>query len=636
MRIKFRDIVVVSAFAAACLWSSALDLPVKRVSGIDYYYYTVERNENIGDVAKKLGVSTEEILRNNPSAVDGVRNGMNLFLPVHEFPEDNTNLPGQSTGRTGVSAPTRYKVQKGETLYGISRRFDVTPDEIVAYNPQANSGVKAGQILLIPHPGTEINVAHPASNPPTVPKVIPPQSEEEPDEAPEEVTREQPNENESSQSVPEENFERKLRPVADKPVLLEQFDADGNPEETETSRSDEDDFEMPETERKLRPVETPVVLLDSVAVEEQSAAVDTAKIVVMLPLMLNEPADNKQRRLSTDFIRGFMLGVNSMTQETVPCVVDVFDTRANADSIANIMATGNINDADIIIAHEEGPAGATLPDFVLENENYLLNLFASHDTTYLSNPFVIQANIPASMMYEKASQALFNAFPGYIPVFLAAKGGRGEKMPFVTYLQTQCNDRGIDPLEIVFDGMLTSADLENLDHEKKYVFIPVSGSLSEFNKFANAVLALRESFDDSSHVAVFGYPDWTTFMGESLETLHRLGAIIYSRFYYDTNDSRVQAFIREFVTTYGPRPLEVVPSQALLGYDTARFLLSDIRNNDGEFSPIESAPFRGLQSTFMLTEASQENDEESDAGYVNTSLYIITFMPNHRVSVQVL
>lgn len=628
---NYRLIFSLTAMLVAASCAFGFDLPVKRISGIDYYYYTAEHNESFTDIVHKFGVTREDIIRNNPSAADGIRKGMTIYFPVHEFPEDNESLPGQSSSKSGPESPTRYKVQKGETLYGIARRFDITPDEIVDYNPQANSGLKAGQILLIPHPGGQKNIAYRASDPPTVPKVIPPVNEESEGEA-----------DTSSDSVPSEKaeFERKLRPV-DPPIHII---SDSVIYENETPEN-----EAPMFERKLRPVKDEPVLIGSStenALEDgledmeiddtDSIAVEPVTIALMMPFMLNEVSENKKGKMSVDFVRGFMLGVNSMKDKSYPTTINVCDTEANVEIIGELLKSPEMGRTSLIIAHEEGPAGELLPSFSKENECYILNLFSSQDSTYLVNPYFLQANIPAQMMYEKAYQALLNSYPGYIPVILASKGGRAEKMPFTNYLQEQYNEIGIEPIEIVYDGMFTSADTDVLEESKNYVFIPVSGSLSEFNKFAHTLVSLRENNENPLSIALFGYPDWTTYRGESLELLHRLNATIYSRFYCDYNDEKTREFINEFVSAYGYHPMELVPSQALLGYDSARYILSNIENNEGEFSPIETLPFKGVQSTFLFTNAIERdgNENESDeSGYVNTSLYIITFLPGQQISV---
>lgn len=581
-----------------------LDLPIKRVGGDDYYYYKVGRNENIASVAERLGLSRDDIIRSNPGASDGLRPSMILYFLVSEYAEDNTSLPGQATGLTGNDSPTRYKVQRGETLYGIAHRFGISPDEILAMNPEVSGGVRSGQILLIPHSGAETgNMAYHASEPPTMPSVIVTEVSE-PDPQPEENIEKDAPETEPEPQIPTIKIPEQGHEFAVVEVVPE-----GS--EDEPQAADEILTYM----------------------EEDSVSIEPASIVLMMPLMLNENADTKAGRQAVDFVRGFMLGLKNSADFSVPVNVNVVDTESSTERIASLISAGELANADVVIAHEEGPAGSVLPQFARENEVYILNLFSSHDTTYLENPYFIQANIPAQMMYEKAAQALMSTYEGYTPVILAAKGGRGEKVPFTNYVRNAYHEKGIEAIELVYEGMLTSADVENLDQSKKYVFIPVSGALSEFNKFAQTLASMRNYAADPSSVGLFGYPDWTTFRGESLELLHRLNATIYSRFYCDEFDLTTRDFTAEFEKTYGSRPLEQVPSQALLGYDSARFLIRNIKNNEGEFSPASSYAFRGIQSSFMLAPVEEDSDS---AGYVNTSLYIITYLPGARVMAKVL
>jgi peptidoglycan DL-endopeptidase LytE len=52
---------------------------------------------------------------------------------------------------TPEPAPTgRHTVQPGETLYGVARLYGLRPLELLAYNGLDSSGLKAGQVLLLP------------------------------------------------------------------------------------------------------------------------------------------------------------------------------------------------------------------------------------------------------------------------------------------------------------------------------------------------------------------------------------------------------------------------------------------------------------------------------------------------------
>lgn len=574
------------ALAVAVPAASALDLPVKRINGKDYYYYMVQRNESLLSIAEKLGVTRDDILRNNPGASDGVRNGMRLYLPVEEFAETDKSKAGVSaSGET-----LRYKVQKGETLFGIAYRFDITPDAIVALNPGANGGVSAGDILLIPAKGVD------------------------------------------AEKLADNSIAQDVAPVAE---VTEVATAATPVEESAPETAVVETTAEGAAEEPVRASEN----IEIVEVVDDSTEVEKSTIAVLLPLMLEKGHQDKMARSASDFVRGFMLGINTMSENSAPVDLKVYDTNNSPEEIRAILGKPELQEVDVVISPEEAGAVKLVLDATTSSGAYVLNLFSAQDTSYLESPRAIQTYIPAALMYEKAAQALIDMYDDYTPVFLISKGGRSEKLPFTNYLREQFAASGVVPVELVFDSMLSSDDLQSLDREGKHVFIPASGSLTEFNKFSRALVNLRDEYADPTAIALFGYPDWTTFLGESAERLHQLGATIYSRFYCDETSLATHQFMTKFFEQYGVKPIEQqVPSQAMLGYDAAKFLLTNLKANAGIFTPEDKEPFKGLQSTFMFVTADEEpgNDDVRTTGPVNQALYIIKFMPGEQVSVQVL
>ena len=85
MKINFKRLTAVLALCLTLSSGMALDLPVKTVNGTKYFYYKVGKKESVYGLSKKLGVSREDIVRNNPSAEDGVKKGQVLLFPFEEF-----------------------------------------------------------------------------------------------------------------------------------------------------------------------------------------------------------------------------------------------------------------------------------------------------------------------------------------------------------------------------------------------------------------------------------------------------------------------------------------------------------------------------------------------------------------------
>jgi LysM repeat protein len=140
-------------FLAFALSASAvqLNLPVKTIGSTQFYYYKISSKETVYGIAKKLGISKDDILKYNPSASEGIKSGQLLFFPVAEFsaapkkaeePEQTYVAPKQSD--------FTHKVAKGETLYGLSKTYGITPEEIIKANHGVENGLKEGEILVIP------------------------------------------------------------------------------------------------------------------------------------------------------------------------------------------------------------------------------------------------------------------------------------------------------------------------------------------------------------------------------------------------------------------------------------------------------------------------------------------------------
>ena len=604
MKHTFRSIFTAALFAMSCPAMLALDLPVKSINGKQYYYYAVRRGDTLLDVARRIGVSRDDIVKYNTSAADVLRQGTTLYLPVDEFkdvqtPKHISDERPDAPGRT--SRPFAYKVERGETLFGICHRFGVSTESVIALNPEANQGIKAGQIITIPA-GARLDsrLSATASD----------ATEEESDS--------------------QETHRHEPAPVA---YVTRADDVQTVSAETPAEDSELEEAGPAATDpdvRALRPVPGPSVAVDP----DEAADTVRATVALMLPLMLDGDQHAKPARSATEFVKGFMLALDERRESAWPMDLYIYDTAGRPDTVPTLLSRPECESFDLIVSPDDA---ATFSAIVRAADSgldtYLLNLMAVQDTSYMTDSRVMQYNVPHNIMYADAAESLMSTFDGYTPVFLISKGGKSEKLPFTDYLRSQFAEIGVEPVDMVFEGMLSAQDLEGLSPESRYVFIPASGSLTEFNKFARPLITLKENSADPSQIAVFGYPDWTIFRNDALENLHKLGAVIYSRFYADANDPKVRIFAEKFTDTYGAPMIEQVPSQAMLGYDTGCYVLANISANKGMFDAEWSEPYRGLQSTFMFTDA--ESDHLID-GTANSAVYIITFLPGDEVSVQVL
>ncbi|MCH5221484.1 MAG: LysM peptidoglycan-binding domain-containing protein [Muribaculaceae bacterium] len=393
--------------------------------------------------------------------------------------------------------------------------------------------------------------------------------------------------------------------------------------------------------------------VDDVAVQEDDIAFEASDsaaadfnpkkpaIAVLMPFGLDKAEQNRQNQLAIDFYKGMMIAANearnlSCNIEIVARDIDALSTDAIRYIMLNDSAVAN---ASVIIAPDDDSAIKTIAQAAKENASFVFNTLNTRDASFEDNAYVFQANIQPRRMYELAVDALLAKYSDFHPVILRSDDGKNEKESFIEYLSERYAQLGIEPTIIKYHAHLLMSDLEKLQNTEngKFVVIPSSGSLAEFNKFAYTFKSFRDkqkalalepdSYETPVEIEIFGYPDWTAFRGDALDTLHRIGATVYSRFLDDSEASDTKAFVAEFKKWYGASYIESIPAYGPLGYDTASFLLKAISDNDGVFDPDLLDSFSGVQSAFNFVKAAN--------GFVNDSVYIIDYLPGNSISARI-
>ncbi len=112
---------------------------VHEIDGRKYHFHAVLRGQTLYSIARAYGVSVEEIKAENPELEFGLRYDQMIRIPYVEKPVD--------TERDGF---IEHRVRRRETLFGISRQYDVLMEDILQHNPEARKGLKVNQVLRIP------------------------------------------------------------------------------------------------------------------------------------------------------------------------------------------------------------------------------------------------------------------------------------------------------------------------------------------------------------------------------------------------------------------------------------------------------------------------------------------------------
>lgn len=118
--------------------------------------YIVKKGDTLYSISRKYQITVPELrAANNLSENDVLKAGTKLVIPAADI-ENAAALSASKTSdykkdSSRTSATAAYVVQKGDTLYGIARKYNIKLNELLSLNNLDNSStIKIGQKILVP------------------------------------------------------------------------------------------------------------------------------------------------------------------------------------------------------------------------------------------------------------------------------------------------------------------------------------------------------------------------------------------------------------------------------------------------------------------------------------------------------
>ena len=652
------------------------NLPKTTVGGHQFYYYEVNAGESIYDIAAKIGVTKDEIIKNNPDAADGVENGMKLYFPVDK---QDSNVPAAT-----VATGQRHTVEQGETLYGLAKHYGTTVEEIIAANPGSDKGIKTGQVLTIPGKGTtastkvnanqqvmeafgrnttmQVSVQQ-GSDPifhtlqagedicsiakqynATIEGII----SANPGLKPDEYTTGAKVKVVPNTALPfiyertgRRNYKYEVKRgetyasiAADNGITENELKA-ANPDLKKVKKGKVITLPKPFNERvtgematipidELRDYYMPRIndLYDNLVAKRLENEVN---IALVLPFQLHKSAPPKQAYLYTDFYKGFLLALDSTTKVSDKHInLKVYDTQHNLNVTDSLLSLPEMKTMNIIIAPSEPQQLAKINAFGKANGVPVLNCFTTKNDDYLDNPYVYQVNTPTGEMMHDVMRWFDEQFNGYSVIYLNDASDSGKEM--FEHIRKHISHKKYSTETINVNGDLTYNDISNkMNPGTKYVFIPSSGDKNLVKKYIKALKQVKSDRFDCD-LSLIAYPEYVLYLKDYQTDLQDVDSWMFTRF-FNAKGFRTRDLEAAYKTNFGGEPLQAVPNMAIYGYDTGLYLLHSL-GVDGIIDE-ETPMYKGIQTSFRWERG------DNWRGYTNQAIEVVHFSPDHQITVNV-
>ncbi len=674
MSIKSLFVIAIVALASLSVQAQQ-HLPKTTIAGHEFYYYETAKGESIYDIAAKLNVTKDEIIKNNPDAADGISDGMRLYFPVEK---------GSNVTAASVSAAKTHTVAQGETLYGLAKRYGTTVEELVAANPGTDGGIKTGQVLTIPQGSSQpapdanqqVKDAFSQNNASVMNLTLPQGSDPifvtlkygegiydiakqynasiesiilaNPGLKPNEYTGDTKIKVLPNTALPfvyertgVRNYKYEVQrgesyaSIAKDNGITEQELKAANPDIKKAKKGKTIVIPKPFTERvtgematisldELRNYYAPRIndLYDNLVGKRLENEVN---IAMVLPFQLHKSAPPKQAYLYTDYYKGFLLALDSASHITDKRInLKVYDTQHNLNVTDSILALPELKMMNMIIAPSEPQQLARINAFGKANGVPVMNCFTTKNEDYLDNPYVYQVNTPTNEMIHNVMRWFDEKFTDYNVIFLVA-GGDNDKEMF-EHMRKHITSKKYPTATINVNGDVSFNTISNqMNPGSKYVFIPSSGDKNLVQKYIKALKqAKNERFD--CELSLIAYPECVLYLKDYQTDLQDVDTYMFTRF-FNAKGFRTRDLEAAYKTNFGGEPLQAVPHMAIYGYDTGMYLLKSL-GADGIIDN-ETPLYKGIQTSFKWERG------DNWCGYTNQAIEIVHFSTDHQITVYV-
>lgn len=126
------------------------DIPISDekiiLNGQKFYLHKVKQGQTMYSICKAYNVEEKELLVHNPDLSRGLKAGSTLKIPVRPLKSAEEMQPEIDTSDYHV-----IRIRRKHTLYSLSKRYDVTIQEVYEANPGLETGgLKRNDTVIIP------------------------------------------------------------------------------------------------------------------------------------------------------------------------------------------------------------------------------------------------------------------------------------------------------------------------------------------------------------------------------------------------------------------------------------------------------------------------------------------------------
>jgi LysM repeat protein len=496
------------------------------IEGKSVYIHKVEQGQTLYGISKAYNVLVADIEAENDSLKTGLKAGMELKIPAKSDKKSNAVELDQS-GKFIL-----HKVEKKQTLYAISKKYDISSEAIQQANPELIDVLKEGLVIKIPQKEIK-NV-----EPPIVPILKEPKPQK------------------SNLTKPLKDIEVNLF----LPFYLNQNDS----------------------------------ILNKPTLEETDELYSKS-----IP--------------GIEFLSGFQLACDSMISSGTSINLNVYDTPADSAAAVSFFANKQFKEAALWVGPFHSHASYSAAKAVKKTNAILVLPYSSPNKVLLGNEHVLKItpSLPTGM--ENLSMQLIEKNKN--TNFILVHNGLNKEMQIVNLIKkTFRAQNSKDSIKEIIYKTVGLKGLTNALLKTKNNMIIVASS---DQAFVTDLLNKIKSLDEKEYpIAVTGMDTWINYDNLDINMIQKLKLQIPANSFINYNDSITNYFIKAYREKYSTEP----GKYAFSGYDAALYFIPLLtKYGSSAIDKVDSTEKTCLSTSFNFKKMGD------DSGFENQSVFILKY-----------
>ncbi len=552
------------------------------IRGKSYYLHVVEEGQTLFSICRAYGVGIQAV----KDANDKQDNTISVF--------DVLKIPYTEPAPVQDGRYYYHKVEKGETLYSISRRFGVKIKQILEENEQYAKGtLGVGDVVRLPLNDVK----------------------KEPEQAVPAPVREPESEEASGFAEEEPEKQDVLRDTlyltGEKPVFATPLQEE-KPEFVS-------DPSIPDNKYVKVAVLLPFYASENMRMNVSEDTLETGKA--------------KKRILSKSaqfvyFYEGLLLAVDSLKKNGYKIDLHVYDTEKSTEKMYRITEQINALSPDLII----GPVYASEYRVIAENLTNrnipLIYPLSSRGEDFSRYPNFLQVNPSFGVLAGEMAQWIAAQSDRANIISLSWTNGDLYDEPTLSELtEKKLFAEKLEQIQTVnfykwdFQEEQMEAFKLILNPDRENIIILPSTKEADVSK----MLPLLSAFTDEFRITVVGFPEWQNFTSVDHETYYKLNVKLFAYSYIDNLSEKSRRFADTYRSYFYTEPHSLTNKAYDLGL---YFIPLAAKFGNRMLDAISFCEQEGLFSRFRFARSCQ------DCGRENYGLYIINYGSNYRLKTE--